>query len=476
MAALHSLPTRDLLAIVRDGLGNAGLPPKRVIVLGAGMAGLVAASELRRAGHEVVLLEARARVGGRVQTLREPFAPGLYAEAGAMRIPSSHQLTMAYIARYGLQTVPMTGAYANDLVFFNGRRAYMSEIEAHPHELGFEAAAFRREQTILERWAEVVEDAAAHAEDDAYWQALAARHGDCSLREFLARDGWSEEAIVAFGLLTTYEVILSASFIDSLRSDVALHDAHLVQISGGMDGLPRAFLPELQGCLRFGAEVTALAQSPAEVTVHFTTAAGRAEVHGARAIVTLPFPALRFIEVTQPFSIGKQRAIRGLPYMAAAKVLLQFRRRFWEDDDGIVGGSTATDLPIRLIYYPEHGRETGRGVLLASYTWGEDAERWGSLPPLRRIGEAVRQLACIHPQAAEEVEAGTSVIWHEDRFAGGAFAFFEPGQETRLHAHIVAPEGRIHFAGEHTSLKHAWIEGAVESGLRAALEVHQAPA
>jgi monoamine oxidase len=74
------------------------------------------------------------------------------------------------------------------------------------------------------------------------------------------------------------------------------------------------------------------------------------------------------------------------------------------------------------------------------------------------------------------VEAGTSVIWHEDRFAGGAFAFFEPGQETRLHAHIVAPEGRIHFAGEHTSLKHAWIEGAVESGLRAALEVHQAPA
>src|SRR5205085_3583888 len=140
--------------------------------------------------------------------------------------------------------------------------------------------------------------------------------------------------------------------------------------------------------------------------------------------------------------------IRGLHYMASAKVLLQFRRRFWEEDEGISGGSTATDLPIRLIYYPEHGRETGRGVLLASYTWGEDAERWGSLRPEERVREAVRQLACIHPQAANEVETGTSKIWHEDRFAGGAFAFFEPGQEALLHAHIAAPEGRIHFAGE----------------------------
>lgn len=81
----------------------------------------------------------------------------------------------------------------------------------------------------------------------------------------------------------------------------------------------------------------------------------------------------------------------------------------------------------------------------------------------------------IHPQILDEFEFGTTKMWHHDEFAGGAFALFDPGQQTLLHEAIIAPEGRIHFAGEHASLTHAWIQGAIESGLRAASEVHQAP-
>jgi len=73
-----------------------------------------------------------------------------------------------------------------------------------------------------------------------------------------------------------------------------------------------------------------------------------------------------------------------------------------------------------------------------------------------------------------EFEVGASKIWHADPYAAGAFALFEPGQQATLHDHIVAPEGRIHFAGEHTSLMHRWIQGAIESGLRTAMEIHQA--
>ena len=153
---------------------------------------------------------------------------------------------------------------------------------------------------------------------------------------------------------------------------------------------------------------------------------------------------------------------------------MQFRRRFWEEDEGIYGGATVTDLPIRIACYPDHGRDTGRGVLLASYTWAEDAQRWGSLSAHDRIAEALEDLSRIHPQAIDEFEVGTSKMWHDDEFAGGAFALFEPGQQTQLYRHIVAPEGRIHFAGEHASLEHAWIQGAIESGLRAAREVHEA--
>lgn len=205
--------------------------------------------------------------------------------------------------------------------------------------------------------------------------------------------------------------------------------------------------------------------------MHYQTRAGRFSEKGDYAILTIPFPVLRHIEILQPFSRAKQRAIRQLHYDAAAKIFFQCRRRFWEEDDGIFGGGTITDLPIRNLYYPDHGRETGRGVLLASYTWSEDAQRWGSLSPADRIEQALENVALIHPQVLEEFEAGASWMWHDDEFAGGAFALFDPGQQTLLHDSIVAPEGRIHFAGEHTSLCHAWIQGAIESGLRAAYEI-----
>jgi monoamine oxidase len=110
-----------------------------------------------------------------------------------------------------------------------------------------------------------------------------------------------------------------------------------------------------------------------------------------------------------------------------------------------------------------------------SYTWNEDAQRWGSLSPADRVAQALENLAQIHPQAPAEFEAAASCMWHHDEFAGGAFALFDPGQQTRLHDMIVRPEGRIYFAGEHTSLAHAWIQGAVESGLRAAIQIHSLP-
>ena len=188
----------------------------------------------------------------------------------------------------------------------------------------------------------------------------------------------------------------------------------------------------------------------------------------------MPFPVLRHVEVLQPFSRAKQRAIRQLHYDASAKIFFQTRSRFWESEDGIYGGGTVTDLPIRNLYYTDYGKETGRGILLASYTWSEDAQRWGSLTPHERIVQALENVAAIHPKIVSEFEAGASHMWHDDPFAGGAFALFDPGQQTLLHGEIIRPEGRIHFAGEHASLYHAWIQGALESGLRAAIAVHQA--
>lgn len=463
----------DYLSIIRHGLPPAA--PKRVIVIGAGMAGLVAAYELQRAGHEVVILEARQRVGGRVYTMREPFTPGLHAEAGAMRIPRAHHLTMAYVAAFDLRLQPFTMNNPKGYHYLRDRRYRIGAAVQHLDSLGFELAPHERGKSHIQLWEETIAPLKRRldAHDEAAWDEIVAEYDHYSTRAFLEAQHWSEGAIEMYGLLSNQESRMHTSFVELLRSEIGHSFLDMIQIEGGMDRLPCAFLPALQQHIHFGARVTALDQSPDLVTVYYQTLSDRAKVTGDYAIITLPFTVLRHVEVLKPFSRPKQRAIRELNYDASGKVFLQCRRRFWEEDEGIAGGGSVTDLPVRTLYYPEHGRETGRGVLVASYTWGKDAQRWGHLDQTARLTQALEQVAQIHPQVLDEFEVGASHMWQNDEFAGGAFALFDPGQQTRLHQHIIAPEGRIHFAGEHTSLTHRWIQGAIESGLRAAQAIHR---
>jgi len=472
--------TPEYVDVIRRGIVPAFGPPsrpKRVIIVGAGVAGLVAGYELLRAGHDPLILEARNRVGGRICTLREPFSNGLYGEAGAMRIPRAHTLTMMYIDRFGLPTTDFMMESDQTWVHIGGVKRRLAEVRSNPDALGFETAPAEKGRLAGDIWAETIRPLVAQIERDgqAGWDAIYAEYDAYSVREFLELKGWSEGLIEMFGLLNNQEALMNSSFLELFREEAGNYYTNMCQIVGGMDRFVHAFLPELEGRIRYGARMVALDQTPDQAIVHYQTMAGRFQAVGDDAVITAPFPVLRHIEVLKPFSRAKQRAIRQLHYDAAAKIFFQCRRRFWETDDGISGGGTVTDMPIRNLYYTDWGKETGRGVLLASYTWSEDAQRWGSLTPRDRIEQALENVAVIHPQITAEFEVGASYMWHDDEFAGGAFALFEPGQQTLLHDAIIEPEGRFHFAGEHASLYHAWIQGAIESGLRAAIAVHQAP-
>jgi monoamine oxidase len=457
-----------------EGLEPHPGPRKRVIVIGAGMAGLVAGFELARQGHDPLILEAQNRVGGRVYTLRD-FAPGLYAEAGAMRIPRVHDLTLRYCDLFGLELRPFMMGNPNGLVFVGGERMTAEEAGLQPERLPFELSEPERGRTFSDLWVDATRDLREmiDRDGDAAWDEIVRQYDQYSLREFLVLKGFSEGAIEMYGVMNFVEADMNNAVVEELREDLGKAFEDMQEIVGGMDRLPNAFFTQLQDRIRFGAEVHAIEQDADSVTVHFKTEAGRYSVSGDYAICAIPFSVLRQIDVLTPFSREKQRAIRQLNYSASTKILFQVSDRIWEADDGIFGGATVTDLPIRRINYPTPDPTTRRGVLLASYTWSQDAARWGAMDEETRLEEALGDVSRIHPRIRDVYETGASHAWYDDRYANGAFALFAPEQQSTLQADIVRPEGRIYFAGEHCSLHHAWIQGALESGIRAAREIHE---
>jgi monoamine oxidase len=202
-----------------------------------------------------------------------------------------------------------------------------------------------------------------------------------------------------------------------------------------------------------------------------------------RVVLAAPFSSLCHVKIpplnNDDTGRRKLQAIRSLHYENATKIAIEFDKRFW-DFDKIKGGRSITDLPIRWVHYPtpaQYIENDPRAVLLASYTWGEESLRWSALSEETRLQFAYQNIRELHVDAFEneyysdtKMIAGMSYSWAEDSYSLGAFAIFPPHQE-EIFSDIWKEHLGIHFAGEHTSLKHAWIEGAVESGLRAAQEV-----
>ena len=202
------------------------------------------------------------------------------------------------------------------------------------------------------------------------------------------------------------------------------------------------------------------------------TASGEAKQSRADwCLCTIPLSVLSQIEMN--VSPAMAAAINAVPYAAALKIGLQFRRRFWEEDDGIYGGISYTDLPISLIGYPAHGYlGSGQGCLLGAYSFGAYAYEFTALGPAERVRRAVAYGAQIHPQYTAEFESGVAVGWHRVPWTLGCYGQWTDEARGNHYDNLCAFDGRILLAGEHASYLPAWQEGAALSALDAVRRLH----
>jgi monoamine oxidase len=270
--------------------------------------------------------------------------------------------------------------------------------------------------------------------------------------------------------------LLTPEFWGALGSGVDYdYQSTLFQPVGGMDMIGRAFARALNGVIRFNARVTEIRQHDKGVSVVYEDRATHEQNVEARAdwcICTIPLSVLSQIDMD--VSPAMQAAISAVPYAAAAKVGLQFRRRFWEEDERIYGGISYTDLPIRMIGYPATGYfGRGKGVLLGAYNFGPYAFEFTALDPQERVRKAVEYGTQIHPQYAQEFESGVGVGWHRVPWTLGCFGMWSPETRAAHYQALCEIDGHILLAGEHASYIPAWQEGAVLSAIDAVTRLHK---
>lgn len=476
-----------LLSALQNGLPPNEYDKKNVTIIGAGMAGLIAAKLLREAGHNVQVLEASDRVGGRILTVRQPFTNGLYMEAGPMRVPSTHQMMSTLVKRYRLPTNKFINTTPENIIYVNGVQVKQKEYERNPDLLKFPVAPNEKGKSAHDLFHYTIKPFID------MWDKASESERKRIIREF---DKYSFSNYVLhnpFGRSLSHPALDMISIIDGIRGFPELSflqilfniyryienpSTYFYEITGGFDQLPDAVYRDVWDLVYLNEKVTDIVAEDPYVFSYTKSKYGEYKRFQAdHMIITVPFTVLRMINVwpNYYFSYKKRIAINELHYVTATKIGIEFSNRFWEKE-GVYGGTLRTDLPINVSYYPSTNLgSSGPAVMIASYTWEDGTLPWDSMSTKNQMIEALEQLSQVHgKQVYRDFVRGYTKSWSRDPYIGGGdFAFYRPNQRSYLEEAIRKPEGRIHFAGEHTSNYHGWIEGALESGVRAALEIHE---
>ncbi len=469
-----------------------------VLVLGAGLAGMLAAYELRRAGYSVRILEYQNRSGGRNFTLRGGdtltelggatqtvgFAPGNYINPGPWRIPFHHQTILHYCRVFGVALEPFIevnhNAYLHSTEAFGGvpqrYRHIMGDFTGYTAELLAKAVNQRAlDQTVTP---DEARDILASMQvwgllDKSYAytpRAASERRG------FAKHPGGGTDGAPIPSTPLPRAAIMKSGFAQHMSFHM-LNDFQttMFQPVGGMDMIGRGFARQVGDLVTHNVKVTRIQQNESGVTVTYqdnNKGGAQAEAKADYCVCTIPLPVLSQIDVQ--VSGDMQDAIAAVPYASSVKVGLEFKRRFWEEDEQIYGGISFTDLPVSVLSYPSHGYfSSGPAVMLAGYMFGPAAYDFAGMDPEERVRNAIAQGAQIHRQYPSEFSNGVAVAWSRMPWTLGCCSMWSEESRRAHYKTLTTMEGRLVLAGEHASYIGCWQEGALVSALAAITQLHQ---
>lgn len=490
MMAMGMLNAAPAHAFQLEGSGKN----RHIIILGAGLAGLCSAYELSKLGYRCTILEARKRTGGRLWSIKKgdatkeiehdeqvcKFDDGMYFNAGPSRIPHHHQLTLHYCKELGVPIEIYNNVNEGAYYFSEGKgplsnkkvrireihndvRGYMCELLAKAIDQNKIDAAMTREdaQKVIEYLR-----AEGGLDIDKLYKA-SARRG------YVDPPGAGEKS----GKIDDpYKLtdIISSGLLDPDFYNVAEYTYELqmtmFQAVGGNQNISRAFEKKLSNNITFGAEVKSIHNNEKGVAITYTEQGKEKIIEGDLCICTIPLPVLSNID--HNFSSDVSRAIDFIPYIQTGKIGLQFKRRFWEEDENLFGGITHTNNELTQIFYPSNDYLGKKGVLIGYYNFNETATKVGALSNAERQGLALEKGSLIHPQYANEFENAFSVSWHLTPYSLGGWALYSNESRKNLYTALLKPDKNVYFAGEHVTYLTAWMAGAFESARRTVADIH----
>ena len=471
---------------------------RKLIVLGAGVAGLATAIEAQKAGYEVQIIEARSFAGGRAQTARKGFSitelggetqtcdfdDGLYINHGPWRIPFHHRSTLHYAKTLNVPLEVFVNDNDNSYLFY--------EKGAGP----LKAKAVRKAQVAADLRGHAAEMLAKLARKGGLDDQVTAADRD-QLIAYLINEGYLSPKDLAYsgsegrgwdiepGAGTDPgpgKASTPYSMIDVLHSgawktliSVASWDQQktMFQPVGGMDQIAKAMERQVQPAIRYETVVERVKQGPKGVEVFVVDALGqKSSIQADYCVCTIPLSVLRNIDIQ--VSPAFKAAISAPAYGPVGKIGLQMKRRFWEEDDHIYGGHVYTDnMDIGSFTFPSTGWMGQKGVILGYYQFGANAAKISAKTPAERAAFAVAFGQKVMPQYAENFEKAFSVAWHRVKYNLGGWVEWNDEQRKTEYPILTEPDGRIYLAGEHVSYITGWQAGAIESAWQQLEKLHR---